>query len=398
MATPATLGSAPATKVEPQPAPPPPASASASSSSSSSPNPKATLDVEHYVPRLPLQLVAIAFALVAPPLSRSRSSPSSSSSSAIPRPADVLAAYIHDPVPTLSVATALVAVVQLWFGYGARSGTQRDAARTSTAAAAAAQRSAARRTTAPKGFRAVFSQIWKDPVGSLSSDDSPFARGRRQGAGAAGGGGGGIDFASIAETALVTFLATAAIHTSAVLLGAPFIADAGVTLLLSLLVALLAVTPLAIAVPPFQSTANGYVWLRLVSTLSPANDLELALFAPAVGTVIGCWTGAVPIPLDWDRPWQKYPTTLILGAVAGHAAGSLVSLATVSYRAVVRAAARALLDDDSSSSEHHHNDAKKKNKKRSPGAAVAAALKARAKASAAAANKLGKSTFADKHK
>lgn len=36
----------------------------------------------------------------------------------------------------------------------------------------------------------------------------------------------------------------------------------------------------------------------------PANDVELALLVPAIGTLVGCWLGAVPIPLDWDRPWQ----------------------------------------------------------------------------------------------
>jgi len=25
---------------------------------------------------------------------------------------------------------------------------------------------------------------------------------------------------------------------------------------------------------------------------------------PAIGTVIGCWLGVIPIALDWDRPWQ----------------------------------------------------------------------------------------------
>lgn len=210
-------------------------------------------------------------------------------------------------------------------------------------------------------------------------------------------------------------------------------------------------TPLAIAVPPFQSTADGYIWLRLLSTLlsvrpsslsllddppqktklarrhffffcffvvpsenRPANDLEFALFAPAVGAVTGCWSGAVPIPLDWDRPWQvrhsprapfhsfimhagaaerrpdfgaslsrtrtfaqKYPTTCIVGAIAGHAAGSVVSLGIVSYRAAVRAASRALKERESLAAEEGAK--KKKNK---------APAKGRAKSAAAAASRL----------
>lgn len=101
--------------------------------------------------------------------------------------------------------------------------------------------------------------------------------------------------------------------------------------MLSLFLSLLTITPLSIAIPPRDSDANRYTWLRLSSTLRcvakrrrkcsntarhanirtvfldayrPANDLELALFAPALGAIIGCWSGAFPIPLDWDRPWQ----------------------------------------------------------------------------------------------
>lgn len=38
--------------------------------------------------------------------------------------------------------------------------------------------------------------------------------------------------------------------------------------------------------------------------------------------------GAVPIPLDWDREWQRWPVTVVvgmyLGAVAGQLLGALV--------------------------------------------------------------------------
>lgn len=25
---------------------------------------------------------------------------------------------------------------------------------------------------------------------------------------------------------------------------------------------------------------------------------------PVVGTFLGCWFGAIPLGLDWERPWQ----------------------------------------------------------------------------------------------
>ena len=32
--------------------------------------------------------------------------------------------------------------------------------------------------------------------------------------------------------------------------------------------------------------------------------IERAMVYPAIGTVVGCWLGVIPIALDWDRPWQ----------------------------------------------------------------------------------------------
>jgi phosphatidylinositol glycan class F len=58
----------------------------------------------------------------------------------------------------------------------------------------------------------------------------------------------------------------------------------------------------------------------------------------AVGTLLGAWLGAVPIPLDWDREWQvlhplfqaypkKWPITIVVGAYFGHALSLLIGLA-----------------------------------------------------------------------
>lgn len=39
---------------------------------------------------------------------------------------------------------------------------------------------------------------------------------------------------------------------------------------------------------------------------------------------MGCWLGALPIPLDWEAQWQRWPLTCVMasigGAVAGHIA------------------------------------------------------------------------------
>jgi GPI ethanolamine phosphate transferase 2/3 subunit F len=48
------------------------------------------------------------------------------------------------------------------------------------------------------------------------------------------------------------------------------------------------------------------------------------VFGGAVGCFLGAWLGAVPIPLDWDREWQKWPVTIVTGAYAGYVLGKMV--------------------------------------------------------------------------
>ena len=44
--------------------------------------------------------------------------------------------------------------------------------------------------------------------------------------------------------------------------------------------------------------------------------------------MIGCWLGAFPLPLDWDRPWQAWPLTPAYGAIAGNILGGWCALLT----------------------------------------------------------------------
>src|ERR1700730_13904038 len=46
---------------------------------------------------------------------------------------------------------------------------------------------------------------------------------------------------------------------------------------------------------------NGLLFVRIASARGP---VERAMLYPAAGTALGCWFGAIPLALDWDRPWQ----------------------------------------------------------------------------------------------
>ncbi|KAJ9660722.1 Glycosylphosphatidylinositol (GPI) anchor assembly protein [Coniosporium apollinis] len=60
-------------------------------------------------------------------------------------------------------------------------------------------------------------------------------------------------------------------------------------------------------------------WREIVSLLHPMDEV----YGAALGTLLGAWVGAIPIPLDWDREWQKWPVTIVTGAYIGFAAGKL---------------------------------------------------------------------------
>ena len=65
-------------------------------------------------------------------------------------------------------------------------------------------------------------------------------------------------------------------------------------------IALLASYPLSSAIPPTVEN------MRQLITLEYTTDIDVLEWAywGAIGTFIGAWLGAVPIPLDWDREWQ----------------------------------------------------------------------------------------------
>lgn len=75
---------------------------------------------------------------------------------------------------------------------------------------------------------------------------------------------------------------------------------------------------------------------RLPSLKSP---YERALVYPPLGALAGAWLGALPLALDWDRPWQAWPITPILGATVGYIVGGGWSAGKAGLEALARSLA-----------------------------------------------------------
>ncbi|RHZ68329.1 Glycosylphosphatidylinositol (GPI) anchor assembly protein [Aspergillus turcosus] len=114
---------------------------------------------------------------------------------------------------------------------------------------------------------------------------------------------------------LTFLLATPVLAILLVLFGAPLTTHNAETVLCAAHMALLASTALI-----YVHGVDGAVWREVWAFARPAD----AVWGGALGTALGAWFGAVPIPLDWDRPWQAFPITILTGAYIGFAVGSVV--------------------------------------------------------------------------
>lgn len=136
----------------------------------------------------------------------------------------------------------------------------------------------------------------------------------------------------MAVACATTIVASFALHGVLVLFGAPITSFIFKTYLLALLVSVLVVFPPAYifgAPLPGNETKAVVVrwtWVRLFAEFSTRNAVERAVVYPVIGTMVGCWTGVIPIALDWDRPWQAWPLTPAFGALGGYILASITAL------------------------------------------------------------------------
>lgn len=90
------------------------------------------------------------------------------------------------------------------------------------------------------------------------------------------------------------------------------------TVLLATHVSLLGLLPLF-----YTHGVSSSAWRDVAAAWLPFD--EAGVWGGTVGCFVGGWVGAIPIALDWDREWQKWPCTVVWGAVMGYTAGRLMT-------------------------------------------------------------------------
>lgn len=106
-----------------------------------------------------------------------------------------------------------------------------------------------------------------------------------------------------------------------VLFGAPLIELVLKTLMLNVLQSLLTFFPISHFYKTRQEKISCLERILMKRDFPQTNEQEQILFSSIYGTCFGAWLGALPIPLDWDRPWQAWPFTVYYGSIIGWCLG-----------------------------------------------------------------------------
>lgn len=110
-------------------------------------------------------------------------------------------------------------------------------------------------------------------------------------------------------------IVTPAVFVLFILFGAPFLDYTPHTMLLAAHFSVLALFPIF-----YARGVDGQSLLSIAGAMAPIDET----FGGLAGALLGAWLGAVPIPLDWDRDWQRWPVTILVGMYVGHCIGSKV--------------------------------------------------------------------------
>ncbi|XP_064914253.1 phosphatidylinositol-glycan biosynthesis class F protein isoform X1 [Columba livia] len=96
------------------------------------------------------------------------------------------------------------------------------------------------------------------------------------------------------------FMSCILFHAIIVLYGAPLIESVTETFLFAVLLSTFTTLQCLCMLGP-----NIQAWIRVFSKNGATSIWESNLQITTICSIFGAWFGAFPIPLDWDRPWQR---------------------------------------------------------------------------------------------
>lgn len=128
-----------------------------------------------------------------------------------------------------------------------------------------------------------------------------------------------LTFKQFLESFMTLIIILFAFYFGAVIFGAPVLSQHYETFFFSLLMTILTALPCILHV-------NLEHIPTLFLSIFEGTDIHPHYFWNIRLTVLGSWLGAVIIPLDWDRPYQKWPIPCSIGALGGCYLANVFSL------------------------------------------------------------------------
>ncbi|ESP02915.1 hypothetical protein LOTGIDRAFT_110699, partial [Lottia gigantea] len=109
---------------------------------------------------------------------------------------------------------------------------------------------------------------------------------------------------------------------TSIVYGAPFLSKINETLHFSALLTTTTVIPLCLNLGPDIN-----IWIKSLHLHSTdeSSCLNVVYSITCMSSLFGAWLGAFPIPLDWDRPWQIWPISCVIGNILGYITGAFLS-------------------------------------------------------------------------
>ncbi|CAK7893959.1 glycosylphosphatidylinositol anchor biosynthesis protein 11 [[Candida] anglica] len=124
---------------------------------------------------------------------------------------------------------------------------------------------------------------------------------------------------------IISLILTTPLFAIVILFGAPLYAHVYETFLLCTHLALVIFYPILVG---YKLNFNALI--RSFSPTSKDKVLQIVyknqILLSSIGGIVGTWFGVFPIPLDWDRDWQQWPITLLIGGYGGYFLGSIIAL------------------------------------------------------------------------